>query len=551
MYFVRMDKKILGENLSKQNQEDIMRVKKNGEVTVYAISGTHVVFLGLNMQVENTNDLMGFAIQRQDKETGEVVWLRGNKTFEKCNAGSTVTDYSSLVAPIQGFQWADYTAKPGYTYIYRIYPMRGEPGKLQKGSLTEVEISTEKPFGEKISVFFNMGAIASQAYTKKFGREKPSKVGDAAYQWLERGLLDGFESFIKRAENKDYSLHCAFYEFNLPKILQMFAEAVARKVSVEIIYDAEPNASGTQKTKQAIHEGKLDPYCFPRINAPVMHNKFVVLSHLGKPIAAWTGSMNASENAVYGQLNNGIIVEDPVLAQQYLNYWMELKKDDEHKVMQEWVETNNVFPLEEKADSIPVIFSPHKGTKTEDRVLEWYKSTASSATEALFMTFPFGILDGFAKVFDHEDSVLRFAMLDKYPSCGRNSKEAKAEIDRIRKFPNICMAVGDYIKVKTIDGWLEERFSLGSGVPWVHTKFMLVDPLGTKPTVISGSANWSDESTHGNDENMLIIRNDLTVADIYFTEFMRIFSHHRFREAVKIYTEEDKSNKADNWNRNI
>lgn len=37
-----------------------------------------------------------------------------------------------------------------------------------------------------------------------------------------------------------------------------------------------------------------------------------------------------------------------------------------------------------------------------------------------------------------------------------------------------------------------------------------------------------------NDENMLVIRGDTRVADIYLTEFMRIFSHHRFRESLAI-----------------
>jgi phosphatidylserine/phosphatidylglycerophosphate/cardiolipin synthase-like enzyme len=52
-----------------------------------------------------------------------------------------------------------------------------------------------------------------------------------------------------------------------------------------------------------------------------------------------------------------------------------------------------------------------------------------------------------------------------------------------------------------------------------------VDPLSADPTVISGSANFSPASTDGNDENMLIIRGDRDVADVYFTEYARIFQH--------------------------
>ena len=75
-------------------------------------------------------------------------------------------------------------------------------------------------------------------------------------------------------------------------------------------------------------------------------------------------------------------------------------------------------------------------------------------------------------------------------------------------------------------------------VRFVHTKFMLVDPLGETPLVISGSANFSDPSTTDNDENMLIIRGDQRIADIYLGEFMRLWRHHRFRFIVKKINEQ-------------
>lgn len=72
---------------------------------------------------------------------------------------------------------------------------------------------------------------------------------------------------------------------------------------------------------------------------------------------------------------------------------------------------------------------------------------------------------------------------------------------------------------------------------------MLVDPLGNDPIVVTGSANFSESSTTYNDENMLIIRGDKRVADIYYTEFNRLFSHYYFRSVMekhkKIEDEDD------------
>ena len=69
-------------------------------------------------------------------------------------------------------------------------------------------------------------------------------------------------------------------------------------------------------------------------------------------------------------------------------------------------------------------------------------------------------------------------------------------------------------------------------VRYAHDKFMLVDPLGPDLLVITGSANFSDASTNKNDENMLLIRENSRVADIYLTEFMRLFHHYDFRDKV-------------------
>ena len=60
-----------------------------------------------------------------------------------------------------------------------------------------------------------------------------------------------------------------------------------------------------------------------------------------------------------------------------------------------------------------------------------------------------------------------------------------------------------------------------------------MDPLGDDPVVVTGTANFSKASQVGNDENMLVIRDNKRVADIYFGEFMRIFDHLYSRYVVR------------------
>ena len=84
-----------------------------------------------------------------------------------------------------------------------------------------------------------------------------------------------------------------------------------------------------------------------------------------------------------------------------------------------------------------------------------------------------------------------------------------------------------------LDRWFfkEEHFRPKNDgfVFFVHTKFLLIDPLSDDPLVCSGSANFSSNSLLQNDENMLLIRGNTRVADIYMTEFDRIFRHFYFR----------------------
>jgi phosphatidylserine/phosphatidylglycerophosphate/cardiolipin synthase-like enzyme len=70
---------------------------------------------------------------------------------------------------------------------------------------------------------------------------------------------------------------------------------------------------------------------------------------------------------------------------------------------------------------------------------------------------------------------------------------------------------------------------------------MLVDPLSDDPLVITGSANFSKPSQRINDENMLVIRGEKRVADIYFGEFMRVFDHHYARYIVRLLRDEGRS----------
>jgi len=101
---------------------------------------------------------------------------------------------------------------------------------------------------------------------------------------------------------------------------------------------------------------------------------------------------------------------------------------------------------------------------------------------------------------------------------------------------DVLFAAGGYLGGNSLANFAAERGNPLNSNDYIHTKFMLVDPLGKDPLVVTGSANFSRPSQRINDENMLVIRGDQRVADIYFGEFMRIFDHHYARYLVRKLT---------------
>lgn len=526
-----------------------MRRTAAGFVSVRAISGTYVIFLAFDMKESDAKGLMGFAIQRTDLTEDETIWLRGNKTFRSIRPPTGYEDASSHDHPFQAFQWADYSAKPGYKYRYRIIPMYGVPGSLTEKAATTVAIDTEPLAGDTHEVHFNRGAIASQAFIKRFPGQTLDEAGEPAYAWLGRDLVPALLEFIAKAKDNTFSLHAAIYELHLPEqkpwpdVLAAFKAASQAGADVKIIYHAGADDTGVTNG-QEIADANIDAICRARANAKLMHNKFIVLSKNGKPVSVWTGSTNVSRNALYGQLNVGHVIHDAALATRFRAYWDELAGDPTADDIKDWAEANNPLPPDDESAALTPIFSPHRGRG----VFDWWIALANEP-RPLFMTFPFGIVKDFRPVFDKNDGVLRFAMLDKYVNGGNAASRAAAiaEIERIRRFPNIGLSLGNNIFVDWVDGWHQEAGGIGVNVNWVHTKFMLIDPLGAEPVTLTGSANFSEPSVNANDENMVLIRGDKRVADIYFGEFMRVFAHHRFRESVKRHIAEFGTAALNTW----
>ena len=303
----------------------------------------------------------------------------------------------------------------------------------------------------------------------------------------------------------------------------------------------------SKPNRSAIAAAHIKALCRGRGHGKLMHNKFFVLSKNGVPQSVWTGSTNLTENGIFGHANVGHIVEDQTIAREFRDYWDRLAEDlPVAAAYRSANEQASPAPPQPWKVVTTAVFSP-RGAELDS--LQWFADIAGSAKYGLFMTFAFGMNEKFRQVYSKNDDVLRMALMEKEWGNSKTKAQELAALQQIRNRRNVVVAVGNRIVTNSFDRWLAEMSKLEPvvNVYWVHTKFMLVDPLGARPTVVTGSANFSKASTDTNDENMLVIRGDKRIADIYFGEYLRLYSHYAFRESVKIYLDKQKSGTPEDW----
>jgi phosphatidylserine/phosphatidylglycerophosphate/cardiolipin synthase-like enzyme len=508
----------------------------SGGLSVHAIAGTHVVLFGFDLPKAQAKGLLGFALKRMGTQPKAKAFYLDNFLLLQENDIGASPDHSSLLNPFQEFVWGDYTLEPGREYEYLVEARYGTPGALTTGASVKVSVRTESETGDAQDVFFNRGVAGSQAYSRRFtppGASKPlppAKAGAQAWAFLSRGLAEAMRAFIAQANGPGFGLRAAVYEFECGSMLRAFADAKAAGADVEIVYDAVHNASKSQPVdtprvanERAIAAAKIGPLCTPRTHTTIAHNKFIVLLEQGVPTAVWTGSTNFTEGGIYGQWNVGHAVRDAAIAKRYLELFDELEQDEAPTATRAF--TGKQTPLPKTLKPPPgstLVFSPRSGLAA----LNWYAKLMDGANDSVFLTAAFGVSKELTAIFAEPKPYLRYLLLDKL----------QGDVTTIARSPSNRITAGGYFGAANtpFSNWMHEALTgLNTFVQYVHTKIMLIDPLGDDPIVITGSANFSEASTTSNDENMLVIRGDTRIADIYLGEFMRLFTHFRFRGHTK------------------
>lgn len=520
------------------------RTKENG-LEVTCVAGTSAVILSIDMAQEQTEGLLGFSIEREDLRDNEKYFLKGFKYFEE-TAGDAVKNqlFTTYEHPVQSFMWEDFTVKTGYEYTYNVIPVYGKPKYLVHKAGCKITVKVPDENTLKHSVYFNRGVAGSLAYARKFGNIRPWADGvtdeesKKALDWLGKGLDKALLKFIQKAEDDRYSLRAAFYEFEYLPVLEAFKDAYEdRNVDVKIIYDSrgEEKANNTAINEAGIPRKILIPRQAEANKGFIAHNKFIILLKDKKPIQVWMGSTNITAKGIFGQCNVGHIIRDEAVAEKYLQYWEYLEKDPDNNVLdKQTMQIQNDITLNELKDGITVLFSPRE----TNAVLKTYAECMDNFESLICGMFPFSFSKHMKEIITKRTDHLKYIIIDKKT---KHTTLASEDFDNV-------IIYGTYLKDGLYD-WLEETHSGlllnakpgPAGTNFIHNKVLLIDPLGQNPIVITGSANFSDNSILNNDENTVIVKGDKDLADLYFTEFVRIFNHYYARSKALEMSENGKS----------
>ena len=287
------------------------------------------------------------------------------------------------------------------------------------------------------------------------------------------------------------TLDMCLYEFKLPQVIDAALAAHDRGVVVRFVGDGdESEDTGYVALESAGVEIVSRP---PRDR--IMHNKFVVVD--GQ--AVWSGSTNVTDNGVFRNNNNAVIIESPAMADEYTREFEQMFVGAEFG--RKKADLAVVRSVAFRDQDIRFHFSP------EHDPIHDMVALADSADHTLhFMIFAYthpDLLDAMLRAKARGVEVV--GVFDESQARGRYSVDEALALAGVPVF---------------IDG---NRNASGFAGGKLHHKAMLVDVgvESSEPVVTTGSFNWSKSATLYNDENLIEIR-DPALHALYAQEFCRV-----------------------------
>jgi phosphatidylserine/phosphatidylglycerophosphate/cardiolipin synthase-like enzyme len=294
-------------------------------------------------------------------------------------------------------------------------------------------------------------------------------------------------------------------------------------------------------------------------NNHIGHNKFAVWLN-PTPKAVMTGSTNWTPTGLCGQSNNALVLQSADLAKGYNEYWENLLADKfpspkplskagkSVQVQGEDLRTADQTPVSAtvKGSDVVAWYSPNTdGVKKGKAVppdLEVLFELMAKAKQAIFFLVFQPSRAGADSIISaaieagikNKKLVVAGAISDvsAMPGYVPGDKKAKSKAKQEGVKPFTFDSGGTHIvRATALDGpvgdFEKELLKVGNAV--VHDKIVVIDPLSANCVVAAGSHNLGFKASYENDENLLIIRGNQSLAQAYAVHALDVYDHYRFR----------------------
>jgi phosphatidylserine/phosphatidylglycerophosphate/cardiolipin synthase-like enzyme len=530
-------------------------------------NGDHTCLVWLPDDGKPVPDCRGFSILRVSK--GRQTYLHGFVGFSDTDK---IDPKNPWKFPVQRFMWWDYSVRPGDSVQYSVVPVVG-PSK-DKLSLDTDNASPLTPAmtitGQStphVSSFFNKGIVAAQWVARELAAApKNSKIKDVVSQpgnqlrnALSGLLRPAILSLLAETRKNNGKIYAALYELNDPELIPAL-ETFGKDCNLILANGAFKGNKSPDNDENAAVRAQLKPKItvIDRI-VPLGHfghNKFVVFcDSQGTPQHVLTGSTNWTWSGLCTQANNGLVIDDPAVAADFLAAWNRIR------------DAGNAYT--------PALVSGNSTAKTiqvdGSKVTPWFVKTSAAQdlefARNLINAAKEGILFLFFNPGTFQEDPMHWTLLQNilarhnpasqatYNSdlyfCGVVNQDipqltkpldpSSASPSPVTLFKNGVeppnrlsqdVLVPHNIKSQ-FHGWEQEM--LGASMVNIHSKVIVIDPFGENPVVMTGSHNLGFKASNANDDNLVVIEGNAPLAAAYAINIIAIYQTYHWNSYVEAH----------------
>ncbi len=556
-------------------------------------NGDHTCLVWLPADLQPIPQCRGFAIQRTLNRTQQA-FLQNHVGFT--DGQQPPAKGQEWKWPIQRYLWWDYSVNPGDQVQYQVIPVIGPNAQslrlateLASPQTPVVEITGQD--GKSIAAYFNRGIIASQWVARELAAEEKNQQanktalmsvvkqpGDPLRNGLSGLLRPQLLKMMQDVKAQGGKAFAALYELNDPELLDAM-RAIGANFNLILgngAFKPPDNDENEEIRAQLKQENSI--HVFDRLvsSGHFAHNKILICCDSGgKAQRVLSGSTNWTVTGLCTQANNGLIIDDPEVADAYLQQWQRLQQ------------ASNGFPPElVKANSTQKTF-----TVNGAQVSVWFTPTDAmedlQQARRLINQAQEGILFLFFNPGTFQDDPNRWTLLqsilyrhheESNPDYNPNlyirgvvnqeiqgltedavpaDEKTPTRIAKIRKGGHLNPQLdpaNPVHPVALVTGGMEPPLRLGADVQvpanikakfhdWeqellgasqvmIHSKCVVIDPFGEHPVVMTGSHNLGPKASSKNDDNLVIIEGNAALAQAYAVNIIAIFQEYRFRHYV-------------------